>query len=103
MALFQLKTKPAADRMNRLKNMMISPTEKAQRFSSQIAMISVPSVEPPHLMTMPIPMPMMIPPNMVDRKASWVAGCISSKMEEHNESTTMAKVEDSASRSPRRR
>ena len=83
--------------------MMISPTEKAQRFSSQMAMISVPSVEPPHLMTIPMPMPMMMPPKMVDRKGSDVAGVISSKIEEHRESTTMAKVEDSASLSPSRR
>ena len=77
--LFQLKTKPAAPRMKKLKNMMISPTEKGNLLSIQIAMISVPSVEPPLLMTMPTPMPMMMPPKIVERKGSDVAGFIVSK------------------------
>ena len=101
MALFQLKTKPAAPRMKKLKNMTISPTENDDRLSIQIATISVPSVDPPFLMTMPTPSPMIIPPKIVDRKGSFVAGIIFSSLDEQRERTMMANMDDAASLGPK--
>ena len=62
MALSQEKTKPELPKMNRLKNMMISPTEKGVFLSAIIASISVPSREPPQRIIRPTPRPMMMPP-----------------------------------------
>ena len=87
--------------MKKLKNMTISPTENDDRLSIQIATISVPSVDPPFLMTMPTPSPMIIPPKIVDRKGSFVAGIIFSSLDEQRERTMMANMDDAASLGPK--
>ena len=74
MALFQEKTKPDTPRIKRLKNMIISPTEKGSFLSQMMASISVPSRDPPQRIMSPTPMPIMMPPKMVDKKGSFVTG-----------------------------
>jgi len=71
-ALSQPKTKPAELRINRLKNITISPTEKPVFLSKIMAMISVPSNDPLFLIIIPTPIPINIPPKTEARSTSSV-------------------------------
>ncbi|MNP40789.1 hypothetical protein D3C76_1344530 [compost metagenome] len=55
-------------------NITTSPTENGDFLLNSIAIISVPSVDPPARITSPTPIPRMTPPNTAPRKGSIVSG-----------------------------
>ncbi|MNI80441.1 hypothetical protein D3C73_1369730 [compost metagenome] len=74
MALFQPNTKPATERIKKLKNITTSPTENGSFLATRMATISVPSSDPPYLTTSPTPTPRITPPNTAASRGSTVIG-----------------------------